>query len=105
MCPFVSADVRGGGRLRDEPKECLRRRLVRNDLLIFIRLVEYKYEKTFVVLNDRLLTSQKDGLRNKLNLTNQKTIASLQAVPSPSRASLPAFILTSLPFYGLPRRL
>ena len=25
--PFVSADVRGGGRLRDEPKECLRRRL------------------------------------------------------------------------------
>ena len=26
MCPFVSADVRGGGRLRDEPKECLRRR-------------------------------------------------------------------------------
>ena len=29
MCPFrlVSADVRGGGRLRDEPKECLRRRL------------------------------------------------------------------------------
>ena len=28
MCPFVSADVRGGGRLRDEPKECLRRRLV-----------------------------------------------------------------------------
>ena len=29
MCPFVSADVRGGGRLRDEPKECLRRRLDR----------------------------------------------------------------------------
>ena len=28
MCPFVSADVRGGGRLRDEPKECLRRRLL-----------------------------------------------------------------------------
>ena len=27
MCPFVSADVRGGGRLRDQPKECLRRRL------------------------------------------------------------------------------
>ena len=29
MCPFVSADVRirGGGRLCDEPKECLRRRL------------------------------------------------------------------------------
>ena len=24
----MSADVRGGGRLRDEPKECLRRRLV-----------------------------------------------------------------------------
>ena len=29
------------------------------------------YEKTFVVLNDRLLTSQKDGLSNSLNLTNQ----------------------------------
>ena len=27
MCPVVSADVRGGGRLRDEPKERLRRRL------------------------------------------------------------------------------
>ena len=30
--PLVSADVRGGGSCltRDEPKECLRRRLVRN---------------------------------------------------------------------------
>ena len=27
MYTFVSADVRGGGRLRDEPKEGLRRRL------------------------------------------------------------------------------
>ena len=27
MCPVVSADVRGGERLRDEPKERLRRRL------------------------------------------------------------------------------
>ena len=27
MYPLVSADVRGGGRLRDEPKEHLRRRL------------------------------------------------------------------------------
>ena len=26
--PLVSAEVRGGGRLRDELKECLRRRLV-----------------------------------------------------------------------------
>ena len=26
--PLASADVRGGGRLHDEPKECLRRRLV-----------------------------------------------------------------------------
>ena len=25
--PLPSADVRGGGRFRDEPKECLRRRL------------------------------------------------------------------------------
>ena len=25
--PLASADVRGGGRLRDKPKECLRRRL------------------------------------------------------------------------------
>ena len=44
--------------------------LVENDLLIFIRLVEYKYAKTFVVLNDRSLTSQKDGLSISLNLTN-----------------------------------
>ena len=27
MCPVVSADVRGGERLRDKPKERLRRRL------------------------------------------------------------------------------
>ena len=36
-----------------------------------MRLVEYKYEKTFVILNDRSLTCQKDGLSNSLNLTNQ----------------------------------
>ena len=54
-----------------------------------------------MVLNDRSLTSQKDGLSNSLNLTMQdfyvrlvdektkKTIASLQAVPSASRASPP----------------
>ena len=61
--------------------------------------VEYTCEKTFVVLNDRSLTNQKDGLSNSLDLTNQdfydrpvdekktkKTIASLQAVPSPSGA-------------------
>ena len=52
-----------------------------------------------MVLNDRLLTSQKDILSNSLNLTNQdfyvrledektkNTIASLQAVPSSFRAS------------------
>ena len=53
-----------------------------------------------MVLNERSLTSQKDGLRNSLNLTNQdfyvrladekkkkKTIASLQAVPPPSCSS------------------
>ena len=39
--------------------------------LDIIRRVEYKCEKTFVVLNDRSLTSQKDGLSNSLNLTNQ----------------------------------
>ena len=39
--------------------------------LDIIRGVEYKCEKTFVVLNDRSLTSQKDGLSNSLNLTNQ----------------------------------
>ena len=51
-----------------------------------------------MVLNDRSLTNQKNGLGNSLNLTNQdfyvrlvdekttKTIASLQAVPSPSGA-------------------
>ena len=33
MCPFVSADVRGGGRLRGEPKECLRRRLFNNRIV------------------------------------------------------------------------
>ena len=70
-----------------------------------------------MVLNDRLLASKKDGLSNSLNLINQdfyirqvdkktkKTIASLQAVPSPSRASPSALILTFLPFYSLPRRL
>ena len=58
-----------------------------------------------MVSNDRSLANQKDGLSNSLNLTNQiftvvwwtkktkKTIASLQAVPSPSRAH----ILTLLP--------
>ena len=68
-----------------------------------------------MVLNDRSLTSQKDGLSSSLNLTKEdfyvrlwtkktkKTIASLQAVPSPSRAHFQ--ILTFLPFYGLPRRL
>ena len=54
-----------------------------------------------MVLNDRSLTSQKNGLSISLNLTNQDfyvhlvdeknktktTIASLQAVPSPSHAS------------------
>ena len=51
-----------------------------------------------MVSNGRSLTNKKDGLGNLLNLTNQdfyvrlvdgktkKTIASLQAVPSPSRA-------------------
>ena len=53
-----------------------------------------------MVLNDRSLTNQKSGLSNSLNLTCQdfyalrvgkkkitkKTIASLQAVPSPSHA-------------------
>ena len=52
-----------------------------------------------MISNDRSLTNQKDGLGNSLNLTNQefyvhlvdekktkKTIASLQAVPFPSRA-------------------
>ena len=53
-----------------------------------------------MVLSDRSLTNQKSGLSNSLNLTNQdfyvlregkekktkKTIASLQAVPSPSLA-------------------
>ena len=65
-----------------------------------------------MLLNDRSLTDQKDGLSKSLNLTDQdfyvrlldektkKTIASLQAVPSPSRAHL-----TPLPFYDLPRRL
>ena len=71
-----------------------------------------------MVLNDRSLTNQKDGLSNSLNLTNQdfyvcrvnekkkqnKTIASLQAVPSPSRAHFD-YVLTSLPFYSLPCRL
>lgn len=38
---------------------------------MYIRFVEYKYEKTFMVLNDRSLTNQKDGLSNSLNLTNQ----------------------------------
>ena len=50
-----------------------------------------------MVLNDRSLTNEKDGLSNSLNLTNQdfyvrlvdeknkeQTIASLQVVPSPS---------------------
>ena len=36
-----------------------------------------------MVLNDRSLTSQKDGLSNSLNLTNQDFY-----VPSPSHASL-----------------
>ena len=40
MCPFVSADVRGGGRLRDEPKECLRRRLT-NMACKFLKFVYY----------------------------------------------------------------
>ena len=51
-----------------------------------------------MVLNDRSLTNQQGGLSNSLNLTNQdfyvrlveektkKTKASLQAIPSPSRA-------------------
>ena len=51
MCPFVSADVRGGGRLRDEPKECLRRRLEggkrpkrdrENDCRLFIQRIRSK---------------------------------------------------------------
>ena len=33
MYPLVSADVRGGGRLRDEPKERLRRRLCMHVIL------------------------------------------------------------------------
>ena len=49
-----------------------------------------------MLLNDRSLTNHKDGLSNSFHLTNQdfyvrleykktkKTIASLQAVPSPS---------------------
>ena len=58
-----------------------------------------------MVLNDRSLTNQKDGLSNSLYLTNQdfydrpvdetktkKTIGSLQAIPSPSRADFPPFL-------------
>ena len=41
MCLVVSADVRGGGRLRDEPKERLRRRLESPGLVNFsFRLVD-----------------------------------------------------------------
>ena len=63
-----------------------------------------------MVLIDRSLTSQKDGLSNSLNLTDQdfyvhlvdektkKTIVSLQAIPSPSRASPPRTHFDSPPF-------
>ena len=41
MCPVVSADICGGGRLRDEPKERLHRRLESPELVNFsFRLVD-----------------------------------------------------------------
>ena len=60
-----------------------------------------------MALNDRSLTSQKDGLSNSLNLVDEKkkktnktkkTIASLQAVPFSLRASLSRAHLDFPPF-------
>ena len=71
-----------------------------------------------MVLNDRSLTNQKSGLSNSLNLTNQdsyvprvdkkkkqteKAIASLQVVPSPSRAHFDLPPSISTPCLALPR--
>ena len=45
--PLASADVRGGGRLRDEPKERLRRRLGPT-LNLFFRRVAEVFQRVFV---------------------------------------------------------
>ena len=50
--PLASADVRGGGRLRDEPKECLRRRLKPEMLSLFqvaVKLPPLARHKTTVI--------------------------------------------------------
>ena len=81
LWPFSSQDRRVSSRNSSKPSlECL--------------IVECYCEKTPMLLNDRSLTNQNEGLSNSLNLTNQnffvrlvdekktrKTIASLQAVP------------------------
>ena len=66
-----------------------------------------------MLLNDRSLPNQRDGLNNFiksgfLRLVEEKTktiIASFLAVLPRSVLDPPALVLTSLPFYGLSRRL
>ena len=59
-----------------------------------------------MVFNDRSLTSQKDGLSNSLNLTNQDFYVRLVDEKNKENTLLlPALNLTFLPFYGLARRL
>ena len=81
---------------------------------MFNRLVEYKCEKTLMVSNDRSLTNQKDGVGNSLNLTNQDFYVRLVDEKNNENNSVLAgrpfflprsFDFSSLPFYGLPRRL
>ena len=43
MCPVVSADVRGGERLRDEPKERLRRRLGLRGFVVILFIYLFIY--------------------------------------------------------------
>ena len=72
-----------------------------------------------MLLNDRSLTNQKDGLSNQLNLTNQEFYVRLVDKNKEENNSVLAGILLeacsildlvliltlSLPFYGLPGRL
>ena len=52
--PLASADVRGGGRLRDEPKERLRRRLANKSNCV-VRKSEIHY-KSAQALNVRIVS-------------------------------------------------
>ena len=66
-----------------------------------------------MVLNDRSLTNEKDGLSNSINLTNQDFYICLvdeknkenNSVLAGHSFSLLRSFLTFLPFYGLPCRL